>query len=984
MSSDKVLLTYKRKRFSFQTDFIHDTKATNLPPNIQRGSSWISSLKSECDANDEKLNNHHSGKCQCSTCNGRCGFTECLQQHIPPTEGMKQSQITVQKDMGPMVLRSSRVLSSIKVENVSKQATSPKVTRSLSNNKDIIQMDGSGRKSGLTSAEERSTALLAVHDLMGNPINLNVNLATEGVYGSGCPEVGAKMGLHSDNSHDALFNDAALKEHSCAQLITFSRRAKTKQDAGERITDRYSKIVEKQSVSAISSHCVVGANFGCEGSSQKCRFEEQVNCQPMLFEEQVNCQPMFLENCVVPSSQVDVADEMAVKVDATSDYTAEVCTGSMIKQRLDTSSECLMPALSAMDTCEEPSKELLAVQPIYVVKDYICPLNTEPSNSGNNAFIFDVEESGSKLITGTNNCEKRIITCISEERECPAGLQLSVAPTSVSQMNLEANKRSDDAMLENHRDSQSSSTPGCSIVFTDEENDARSKEVEWLESLDNVLREKKKDRSTGSLIVDDVINCREGFTSLTANKSSEQSVNNKNVGIDFVNHLITLPEKISVANLPDSSCEEQPKTDKSTSFTDFLGRYLPSNSGVPLDLNAAAPPSGSHFRDNVSMHNWKHPYSPNGNSSLFKHKHIAEMMLNGKRGSLSDKPKRYSSEWSEEELDFLWIGVRRHGVDNWNAVLRDPKLQFAQSRFPEDLALQWEQEQKKLYNGILYPPARLLKTNSFSPSLREGHYNAKAHSYSENPLFTETKLSLGGVYFHKENITKSSPFGFTYPPTSESSSTCPLLGSFLSMSLHPGAAIRHKSSSSASRSMYQMDHGFHKQFRERSGTQQKPAGLPKSTDLPHWLKEACSSHPSPSDLPWPQFFTAGNATSLIHNDTGLCSPTAKHGEPLTSKDLRGRGILKRKSMISGKNTGIIKIEEASPSVEDSLGINLCVAPIQIPACERPAIAIGASHQKNITDLSNNIPVSVVPNDLVVLDSDASSEETISDDQNRRP
>ncbi|AQK76193.1 Homeodomain [Zea mays] len=58
--------------------------------------------------------------------------------------------------------------------------------------------------------------------------------------------------------------------------------------------------------------------------------------------------------------------------------------------------------------------------------------------------------------------------------------------------------------------------------------------------------------------------------------------------------------------------------------------------------------------------------------------------------------KRQSAPWSEEELDFLWIGVRRYGVNNWNAMLRDSRLRFSISRMPEDLAKQWDKEQKKL------------------------------------------------------------------------------------------------------------------------------------------------------------------------------------------------------------------------------------------------------------------------------------------------
>ncbi|XP_020581129.1 uncharacterized protein LOC110025162 isoform X2 [Phalaenopsis equestris] len=806
---------------------------------------------------------------------------------------MTQSQITEQSDTVPMVLHSSRVLSSIKVENSSVQTNSPIVCGSQSRIGDIVLMDRLGRKTGLgyrTCAEESSTTPLAVHDEMGNPINLNVNLTSEGEgYSSGCPEVG-------DNNDNVLLNDGALKEHSCGQLITFSRRTKTKQDAGEKLTDKNLKIVEKQSFSTICSSRVLGANISCEGSSHKCIFEEQVNSNPIL-----------LQNCVVPSLQVDVAYEMAnFKVDASSDNTAEERTGSKIHERSETSSGFLVPPISSVDAREVPSKELLTVQPVFVAKDFISPINTEPSNLANNALILSVEESTSKLIIATTNCER--ITSLSEERNSLAGLDLSVAPSSVCQMNLnlEADIQSDDVMLENHRDSQGSSTPCCSLVFTDEENDAKSKEIEWLESLDYALREKKKERGTCSLTADSI--------SVMPSKPAERSANSKNIGIDFVDQLTALPEKHLPANFHNRSCKQQIKTEKFTSFTDFLGCCLPSNPNIPLDLNTTAAPTGSHF-------------CSNGTASLFTAKHItqnsaAEILLNGKRASLSDKPKKYFSEWSEEELDFLWIGVRRHGVDNWNAILRDPKLQFLQSRFPEDLALQWELEQKKLLNGFLLPPARLSKPNTLSTRLLEPHYTPKPHPYPENPHFTETRLSLGDVYLRKESTTRSS-LGFVLPPTnSESSSSAPLLGSFLSMSLFPGAALRHKTFCGGSMSaMYQMDHGFHKQFRERSGSQQKPAGA----DLPHWLK-----------------------------------------------DLRGRGILKRKSMASGKKSGVMKTEEASASIEES-------------GCERPAIGIGASsHQKNIIDLSNNVTDSAIPNDLVVLDSDASSEETISDDQNRRP
>lgn len=54
--------------------------------------------------------------------------------------------------------------------------------------------------------------------------------------------------------------------------------------------------------------------------------------------------------------------------------------------------------------------------------------------------------------------------------------------------------------------------------------------------------------------------------------------------------------------------------------------------------------------------------------------------------------------WSEEELDSLWIGVRRHGCGSWDAMLRDSKLSFSKYRTPEDLAAKWPEEQLKIFD----------------------------------------------------------------------------------------------------------------------------------------------------------------------------------------------------------------------------------------------------------------------------------------------
>lgn len=48
--------------------------------------------------------------------------------------------------------------------------------------------------------------------------------------------------------------------------------------------------------------------------------------------------------------------------------------------------------------------------------------------------------------------------------------------------------------------------------------------------------------------------------------------------------------------------------------------------------------------------------------------------------------------WSEEELDSLWVGVRRHGRGKWEEMLGDSILKFSKHKTSEDLANRWKEE----------------------------------------------------------------------------------------------------------------------------------------------------------------------------------------------------------------------------------------------------------------------------------------------------
>ncbi|KAG8080478.1 hypothetical protein GUJ93_ZPchr0007g5256 [Zizania palustris] len=69
--------------------------------------------------------------------------------------------------------------------------------------------------------------------------------------------------------------------------------------------------------------------------------------------------------------------------------------------------------------------------------------------------------------------------------------------------------------------------------------------------------------------------------------------------------------------------------------------------------------------------------------------------------------------WSEDELDALWIGVRRHGRGNWEAMLRDPKLKFLNHRSNEELASRWILEEQKIIEEPMSTATRSSNSTSF-------------------------------------------------------------------------------------------------------------------------------------------------------------------------------------------------------------------------------------------------------------------------------
>ncbi|KAF2286829.1 hypothetical protein GH714_031186 [Hevea brasiliensis] len=126
------------------------------------------------------------------------------------------------------------------------------------------------------------------------------------------------------------------------------------------------------------------------------------------------------------------------------------------------------------------------------------------------------------------------------------------------------------------------------------------------------------------------------------------------------------------------------------------------------------------------------------------HRKVLEniMMRTGSGSTTLYRKKSKIDGWSEDELDILWIGVRRHGRGNWDAMLRDPRLKFSKNRTTEDLAARWEEEQLKILDVPAFPGPRTIKLtksskSSLFPSIPEGMMARALHG---NRLVTPPKF----------------------------------------------------------------------------------------------------------------------------------------------------------------------------------------------------------------------------------------------------
>lgn len=349
--------------------------------------------------------------------------------------------------------------------------------------------------------------------------------------------------------------------------------------------------------------------------------------------------------------------------------------------------------------------------------------------------------------------------------------------------------------------------------------------------------------------------------------------------------------------------------------SDFLGLSLPSQALASRSLQLA----DIWNQPSESIQGAASQVSVDA-SILHRHQMILDNILNRARSQNGNK-RRFAEKlgtpnmWSEEELDSLWIGVRRHGRGNWDVMLRDPRLRFFSWRTPTDLAEQWMEEQSKLLHGKSISPVRQL-------------HKADVSSHGMD----DVKLSLGHAHSQSgDNIRSQIPFHF---PNVQNTSQKLLHLATTNVGTLDSLCLRgNRKRAKFNQSENSAGSGVECSFSSRIMSRVSEVG-----NLPHWLKEVVAIPPRP-----PGF--APDSSWFIHPWIGppFSEPKRAHCES--------------RNRLSDLYT--------TPKTELNNGNADCA---HLPIRE------GKQHCKSEADKKV---------ELIVINSDASSEETISDDCNVR-
>lgn len=320
----------------------------------------------------------------------------------------------------------------------------------------------------------------------------------------------------------------------------------------------------------------------------------------------------------------------------------------------------------------------------------------------------------------------------------------------------------------------------------------------------------------------------------------------------------------------------------------FLGPSLPLETMVDRHAYVSSSQRASTGNQSREFILAAVPQPPSDHTALlFRHQMILDNIvsratpLKGNRTRFPEKLEPPMA-WSEEELDSLWIGVRRHGRGKWDAMLRDPRLHFFSWRSSRDLAERWEEEQSKLLYGRSISQVRQLRKADLYHA--NSVYSGKM---GQEDLANDVQLSLGHGYSQSEDIEKHSRCHFlniqsTGPKQLPDAATN--FGTFCPY-YHRGKRSRAMLSQSERSESHAVP------YVESSFIAGLPTDMAVSGTLPRWIKEAVAIPIRPIDsssitsslsqtvLKWPnRIFSESNGTHestdrlrSLHNIPTVCS-----------------------------------------------------------------------------------------------------------------
>ncbi|KDP23309.1 hypothetical protein JCGZ_23142 [Jatropha curcas] len=779
--------------------------------------------------------------------------------------------------------------------------------------------------------------------------------ATEGCHVSVCdagsclleaPSFGGTKSFLKGNCTDCPGNSLGQTKLT-TPLITFSRRCKRRKEDNEAHVN--SSYLGETADSAASLKLCLGDNSTALGLPREDTDSRHKFHQKQKIIKGVDSASVHVGSALEAKTLIYEGEPSNVSKSMHKDGPAINGQGQIAKVSMDTE-EALLDNLqiSLNDATKDPCEAIVVDTELENTKYQDKPENLS-SDGGKSTIIPDYKKEGLQPY-----------------------LDLSVTPDSCGtsdndiNLDLECQKEAVDATSESLRDSVDSTSRSHATVLDQvspwESLQGTSKglvEASQIHSSRDLSDASNSVEEVGANLKDNDEACP-GPSLDNASRNECLQLFSEEKGNSFI-QTIRKPEVTACTVLEES---------KSLHLGSDSNQMRQNSCGSPLELSLSLPTESdmgnySSKKDPITSQFWNSDSeirdffrdavpqsSPNQAAPLLRHKLMLDRIvirasgLNAKSG-FNEKFKPYATLWSEEELDSLWIGVRRHGRDNWHAMLRNPRLHFSSWRTARDLAEQWEEEQAKLLNDTHVLRFKSPVTHEFSVDNNGGFMCPKTGFWRENAP-EETRLSLGDIYSHRTaNVSKRRRFNFFGVERNEMEQLC-----------RPAAYSR-------SYSDFQGEI-YGKGPYDHMGCATVPrcdplfvncsftALAPKGGNLPHWLREVVSTPP-----PRPMEATLHPGFSPIAH-LGKMRVMRPYQDP---SELHFSGLRNR----IDSEFGDIRANGLQPSGNG----------------HHSYVTLGMRHGKSGVSRSSARLANKQDN-LIVIDSDASSEETISDDHSARP